>query len=217
LSLPIARLEGVRNLGEHRPIDRFVAMAAIELSPAQREALAAGQARLSLQGRLEVRELRTRAELPLRAGASDAKGGRRVQITGVENLPEGPAIEVRTSEVGSSADEGSDPSTYGMHAPEYLLVNRSRREALQMRRGGSSGSDLALVLPGTRARRSTADLVPGYQRPVEGPRVGPEWLGAARLLLVKWVPVGSDPITLKDQGRGLEEWAAEDDEGGRGR
>jgi hypothetical protein len=86
-----------------------------------------------------------------------------------------------------------------------------------MRQGSNSTNELALVLPGPRARRSTAGLVPDDQRPGERPRVGPEWLGAARLLLVKWVPVGSDPITLKDQGRGLEEWAAEDDEGGRGR
>jgi hypothetical protein len=217
LSRPIPRLEGVRTVSERKPADRFVAMAVVELSPSQRQALAAGHARLSLQGRLEVREPRTRAELPLRTGASDAEGGRRMRIASVESLPEGPEVAVRTSEVGSSADEGLDKRMYGMHAPEYLLVNRSRREALQMRQRSSSGSELALVLPGPSAWSFTAELVLEEQRPDEEPRVRPVWLGAARLLLVTWVPVGSDVIALKDQGRGLEEWLAEDAARGRGR
>ncbi|HLL85132.1 MAG TPA: hypothetical protein VK420_20855, partial [Longimicrobium sp.] len=87
---PIPRLNGLGILGEGQKFAWHVARVSLDPSPAQRQALTAGQARLSLQGRLEVRELRTGAELPLRVGASAAHGGSRIRVTGVELLPDGP-------------------------------------------------------------------------------------------------------------------------------
>jgi hypothetical protein len=193
------------------------ARVAVDLSPAQRQALAAGQARLSLQGHLEVRELRAGAELPLRVGASAADGGRRIRITSVESLPEGPAVEVRTSSVQSSVGEGRAATTFEPRVPEYLLVNRSRRETFELRRSSSSGSDFALVLPGPRAQSSTIELVPQDLQPGETLRIEPAWLAGARLLLVTWVPVGSVPVSAEDRGRGYKEWAAEPAARGGGR
>jgi hypothetical protein len=106
---------------------------------------------------------------------------------------------------------------YGMPAPEHLLVSRSRREALQLRRGGVSESDFALVLPGPRARSSTTELGLEVGPPGEAPRIGPEWIGAARLLLVRWVPVGSGAIAVEDQGRGYRDRSAESNRPGRRR
>lgn len=218
LNDPAVRLEGLRSLTERPRSESFAAQVQIELSPTQRQALAAGRARLSLQGRLEARELRAGVELPLRVGAGAADGGRRIRITSVESRPDGPAVEVRTSEVRSPVVGDPEGGGYGRSAAEYLLLNRSRRESLQMAMRSSSGSDFALVLPGPRARSSTTEIVPDDTRPDGEPRrVGPDWLGGARLLLVRWVPVGSSPIAAEDQGRGHKEWAAEDTRPSRGR
>jgi hypothetical protein len=210
LNDPAVRLEGLRTLTEHLRPESFTAQLQIKLSPAQRQALADGQARLSLQGRLQVREIRAGVELPLRVGAGAADGGRRIRITSVEILPEGPAVEVRTSEVRSHAVGDPDGRGYGRDPTEYLLLNRNRRESLQMGMRSSSGSDFALVLPGPAARSATTEMLPDDPRPDGEPRrVGADWLGGARLLLVRWVPVGSVPVSADDRGRGYEEWAAE--------
>jgi hypothetical protein len=208
---PVPRLDGLRTVGAGQRPPWFAAEVPIEISLVQRQAIAAGQARLSLQGLLEVRELRAGEELPLRAGAAAADGGRRIRITSAESLAEGPAVEVRTSEVASRSAEDTNAS-----GAEYLLVNRDRAEALEMHTRGSSSTEFALVLPGPGARISTDELHHGVQRP-DAPPIGPEWLRGARLLLVRWVPVGSDPIAAVDRGRGFEEWAAEDSRSGRGR
>jgi hypothetical protein len=218
LNDPAVRLEGLRSLTEHLRSESIAAQLQIELSPAQRQALADGQARLSLQGRLQVREIRAGVELPLRAGAGAADGGRRIRITSVEILPEGPAVEVRTSEVRSRAVGDPDGRGYGREPAEYLLLNRSRRESLQMGMRSSSGSDFALVLPGPHARSATTEMLPDDSRPDGEPRrVGADWLSGARLLLVRWVPVGSTPIAAEDRGRGYKEWTAEFAPRGRGR
>lgn len=213
---PIPRLKGFRNLGERPRMDQIAAGVSLDLSPTQRQMLAAGQARLSLQGHLEVRELRAGMELPLRVGASAADGGSWIRITNVESLPDGPAVEVRTSTV-TPAGERRAETTFESRVPRYLLVNRGRREALELRRSGSYGSDFSLMLPGPRAQSSTTDLLPNFQQPGDAPRIEPAWLGAARLLLVSWVAVGSDPIMVEDRGRGYEEWTADAAARSRGR
>ncbi|HLL84339.1 MAG TPA: hypothetical protein VK420_16875, partial [Longimicrobium sp.] len=107
-------------------------------------------------------------------------------------------------------------SMYEMRVPEYLLVNRDRGEALELRMERSSGSDFALVLPGPRAQSSTTGLVPNV-RLGEAPRIEPAWLAGARLLRVSWVPLGSVPVFAEDRGRGYKEWTAEIAPRGRGR
>lgn len=208
LNEPIPRLKGLRNLGERRQITTVATGVSLDLTPAQRQALAAGKSRLTLQGHLEVRELRTGVELPLRVGASAADGGSRIRITSVESLPDGPAVEMRTSTVSASGERKAE-TMFEPRVPEYLLVNRGRREALELRRSGSYGSDFSLMLPGPRAQSSTTDLLPNFQQPGEAPQIEPAWLGGARLLLVSWVPLGSVPISAVDRGRGYEEWTAE--------
>jgi hypothetical protein len=213
---PIPRLNGLRNLGERLRMTRVAGGVSLDLSPAQRQALAAGQAKLSLRGQLEVREVRAGAEMPLRVGASSANGGSRIRITNVETLPEGPEVELRTSTVSPPGDRQAE-TTFESRVPRYLLVNRGRGEALELRFSGSSGSDFSLVLPGPRAQSSTTDLVANFQQPGEAPRIEPAWLGAARLQFVSWVAVGSDPIAVEERGRGYKEWYAEDAARGRGR
>ena len=216
LNEPTPRLKGLRNVGERRQITTVAAGVSLDLTPAQRQVLAAGQARLSLRGHLEVRELRAGMELPLRVGAGAADGGSRIRITKVESLPDGPAVELRTSTV-TPAGERRVETTFESRVPRYLLVNRGRREALELRPSGSYSSDLALVLPGPRAQSSTTDLIPNFQQPGEAPRIEPAWLRGTQLLLVTWVAVGSDPIAVEDQGRGYEEWTAESVARSRGR
>ena len=168
----------------------------VDLSPAQREALARGGARLSLRGHLVVREPRARLELPLQPGAVGASGGLRARVVRVESLGAGPTVEVETSFVAPPWREPLDEfMEMGRETAEYALVNRRRREAFPLDRGQSSGSSFGLVLPGPRTSNQALQLL--SQRTRHGTHVGPGWLADADLVFVEWAPLGSDPVQMQ--------------------
>ena len=169
----------------------------VDLAPAQRDALARGGARLSVRGRLEVREPRVRLDLPLDVGATGASGGLRVKVASAESFGEGPSLEVRTSSVTLPSRQHPRPlMVLGPDPVEYALVNRRRGEALALKQGGSASSSLPLVLPGPSTSTGTLQLVPQHTGAAET-RVNREWLAGATLVLVQWSPLGSDPVAIE--------------------
>jgi hypothetical protein len=169
----------------------------VELAPAQREALARGGARLSVRGHLEVREPRTRLDLPLAEGATAASGGLWVKVARAESFGEGPSLEVQTSSIAFPSRHRPDALVVlGRESVEYALVNRRRGEALALRQGGSAGSSLPLMLPGPSTASRTLQLLPPQTRAPET-HVDREWLSGASLVLVQWSPLGSDPVRIE--------------------
>jgi hypothetical protein len=203
LSTPNLRLpEDFQWLGERPSPRAFTHGFFIVLPEAQVAELARGGVRLVVQGHIEVREPRVIADLPLDLGATAAHDGQRVRIVRVERAAEGPSVEVRISAVAPA----KSPSFEQLYSPSwesplvYALVNQGRKEALALDWGGSSGSSFGLVLPGPRVWRQTTQLHRNPQYPdASVAELSQEWLGRARLLLVRWVPVGSYPVTIETQ------------------
>lgn len=199
------------------PRDSFFTVP-VDLSEPQKEALSRGGARLALRGGIEVQEPRILALLPLHAGAAAAHQGHRVRVVGVDSTGEGPSVKVRMSSVSSS--RSPDPRrvhSFGRLSPfSYALLNPYRREVLSLDPRQTSGSDLALVLPGPRTSTETTQL----QRALDyadasSAQANQEWLRHARLLLVKWAPLGSYPVTIETQSPGVR--VSEGSAGPRGR
>ena len=201
---PLPATEEFQWLGAHDlPRDSLFTVP-VDLSEPQKEALSGGGARLALRGGIEVQELRVMALLPLHAGAAAAHHGHRVRVIGVDSTADAPSVEVRMSSVSSSSSP--DPrrvDSFGRRNPfSYALLNTERQEALTLNPRQTSGSDLALVLPGPRTSTETTQLqrVPGYAT-ASLARVNQEWLRRARLLLVRWAPLGSYPVRIEMDGR----------------
>jgi hypothetical protein len=190
-------------LGEQPSPGAFTLGFSTNLSEAQIGALFRGGARLVLQGHIEVREPRVMADLPLESGATDAQDGRRVRIVGVERTVTGPSVEVRISAVSpakSSDFEQAYSAPFWESPFVYALVNREQKEALALDRGESSGSSFSLVLPGPRAWTEKTQLRRNPQYPDTSlAQISEEWLRQARLLLVRWVPMGSYPVMIESQ------------------
>lgn len=202
LGTPNLRLPGeFQWLGERPSPEAFTRGFSIDLPEAQVAALSRGGARLVVQGHIEVREPRVMADLPVDPGATTAYEGQRIRIVGVETTTEGPSVEVRISAVApaKSSDferQHSDPRWESPFA--YALVNRGQKEALALDRGKSSGSSFGLVLPGPRTWTETTQLRRNPQYPdTSVAQINQEWLRHARLLLVRWTPVGSYPVAIE--------------------
>lgn len=195
LNHPALRLgDGLRWLGDGGSAGVHVTALPLKPTAAQREALAAGGARLTLTGHLEVREPRVLAELPLAPGAAAAAAGRRVRVARAALDPEGPAVEVRISSVASARARDTGASGFSGERTEFALVNRARGEAVALSQASGSGSGLGLVVPGTDSWSYTREL-----RPLPGPgaAVDAAWLAGARLLLADRAPVGSYPVAAE--------------------
>jgi hypothetical protein len=198
----VVRLEGIRWVNRTEPAQEtqeFNTGVGLTLTPAQRRALEQGRARLSLRGRVEVREPRVKMDLPAVAGAAAARQGLRMRVTRAEVLAQGPSVEVRASSVASSRSAGSRPERWsGPRLTDHVLVNRSRGEGLTMNQRNNSGSDGGLVLPGPSVAALRVVLEPvGTPSPESGVEAG--WLNGARLLVLEWVPLGSYPVAIQQQ------------------
>lgn len=188
-------------LGAHNSPGDSLFTLSIDLSESQREALSRSGTRLVLRGAVEVQEPRVLPLLRLHPGVVAARRGERVRVEGVERTAEDPSVKVRLSSVSSSRSPDSRrPGLFWAEPFTYALLNPQRREALALTRGASSGSDLALVLPGPRTSTETTELRPVQRYPKTSlAQVGEEWLTQARLLIVRWAPVGSYPVTIETQ------------------
>lgn len=198
LNAPIPGMdETLTWLGERVPPQNFLTTVRVDLLPEQREAVARGDARLTVRGHLEVREARVQADLPLEVGAMAIFAGRRTRVLEVENTGEGASVGLQASSVASPR---FSEATTQMHMPAqrsimYALVNQYAHEAVALSERRSSGSNFALVLPGPQTWTETHSL---QQDPmVSRVRVGDDWLRHARLVLLDWVPVGSDPFLIQ--------------------
>jgi hypothetical protein len=197
----VVRLEGIRWVNRTEPAQEAQEThtgVGLTLTPAQRRALEQGRARLSLRGRVEVREPRVRMELPLAAGAAGVRQGLRIRVTRAEVLAQGPSVEVRASSVAASRSGSGSESWSGPSSADHVLVNRSRGEGLVMNQRSSHSSEGGLVLPGpsTKALRVVLEPV-GTPSPETGVEAG--WLNGAHLLVVDWAPLGSYPIAIQQQ------------------
>jgi hypothetical protein len=197
----VAQLEGIRWVNRTESAQESQEShsgVGLTLTPAQRRALEQGRARLSLRGRVEVREPRVRMELPLAAGAAGVRQGLRIRVTRAEVLAQGPSVEVRASSIAASRS-GSGPERWSGPSPvDHVLVNRSRGEGFTMNERSSHSSEGGLVLPGpsTTALRVVLEPV-GTASPESGVQVG--WLTGARLVVLEWARLGSYPIAVQQQ------------------
>jgi ABC-type transport system involved in multi-copper enzyme maturation permease subunit len=196
--------EGLVWLGERTFHRGGVTGVQIVFSPGQRAALAGGDARLTVRGRLEVREARVRGELPLETGATGAFDGRRLRVLEVGRFEGGPAVELQISSVSSSrsAGAGSPWSRPPGRPTSHALVNHEAGEAIALTEMGSSGGSFGLVLPGNETWTTTKTLQPGPG--ISEVRIAGDWLRHARLLIMDWVPVGSDPVQIQTTVQGTD-------------
>ena len=211
LSTPNRHLNAeFRWLGKQQSPEAYTHGFFIDLPEAQIEVLARGGARLALQGHIEVREPRVMGSIPLKPGAIAVHEGRRIQILAVERTAGTLTVEVRTSTVALSKfpDVEQSHSTPLWGSPfAYAIVNREQKEALALDKGRSSGSSFGLVLPGPRTWTETIRLRPAphyagpQNRETAPPQISEEWLRRARLLLVRWAPLGSYPVRIEMDGR----------------
>jgi hypothetical protein len=193
--------EGIRWVNGRDPATEIGYVVTLKVTGAQRQALEQGRARLSLRGRVEVREPRVKMDLPLVAGAAAARQGLRMRVTRAEVLAQGPSVEVQASSVARSGSAGSGSERWSGFGPaDHVLVNRSRGEGIILNSGSSRGSDGGLVLPGPSTKVSTTTFEPeitlGRKISIE-----PGWLSGARLLVLEWAPLGSYPIAIQQRSR----------------
>ena len=197
------RVEGIRWINRTEPAQESQESAmgvGLTLTPAQRRALEQGRARLTLRGRVEVREPRLRMDLPLVAGAAAVRQGVRMQITRAEVLAQGPSVEVQSSSIPAPRTGGSGAEIWSVPSPaEHVLVNRSRGEGLVMNQRSSHGSSGGLVLPGPGTQALRVVLEPVGTASPDGIDVDAGWLNGARLLVLEWARLGSYPVAVQQQ------------------
>ncbi|HEY0023922.1 MAG TPA: hypothetical protein VGB24_13470 [Longimicrobium sp.] len=192
-------MEGIRWVNGPDPATEIGRSVTLKVTLAQRRALEQGRARLSLRGRVEVREPRVKIDLPLVAGVAAARQGLRMRVTRAEVLAQGPSVEVQASSVAASRSAGSGSERRSGFGPaDHVLVNRSRGEGIIMNQGRSHGSGGGLVLPGPSTQVSTTVFEPEITLAREI-RVEAGWLDGARLVVLEWVPLGSYPIAIQQQ------------------
>jgi hypothetical protein len=189
---------GVRWRGAALPPEPLRIAMSVDLTSEQREALSRGEARLIVQGRLEVREARIEARLPLEPGATVAANGQRLRHLSMEGGAD-PTLRVRVSSVQTDRPSGSRwKDAEQWWGVRYALMNPIRGEALRLVERTSSGTDFALVLPGPRAGLRVVNLQQSPADPAVG--VTPDWLAQAHLLLFDWVPLGSAAVMFETSG-----------------
>lgn len=167
----------------------------LELSPEQWRAISNGEARLVIQGRIEVLERRMRLSVSLARGGVAFNSGQRLRVLSVNTVGETVQLEVSRSRVGRAEPWQADPPAFD--ESEYALINRALNEALALRRGAGNGTGLGLVIPGTDGFRRTVRL--SAQWPASGHNAvdGASWLDGAELLRFEWHSVGSYPVSIE--------------------
>jgi hypothetical protein len=158
------------------------------VSEAQREALSRGNAALTLEADIEVREAREVERLPVERGAAAARNGNRFRIADVTMAGNRPSVTLRHSSVSP------DPATAGFfdwrEGYEYALVNEQRAESRPLHRAHSAGATGFMIASSIEAIHART-LVAWAVLAGAAESVDRTWLDQARLVIVQWVPAGS--------------------------
>jgi hypothetical protein len=165
----------------------------VTLSEAQKQAIAAGEARLIVRARVEAREPRVVVGLPLEEGRSAALPRGRVRIDRIDPAMAGSQITISLREIGTSWQPFGGMPTADQRM--YVLVSDARGEAVELRSSSSSrGGSFSLVLPGTPTQRQSESLIPIGEPNMRGPDAA--WLAGARLLIVEGKPVANSAVRI---------------------
>lgn len=186
------------------PFGRIPQPMTILLHEEQLNAVAGGEARVIIEGRVVVMESRMAGVLPLQEGARVASHGARLELLGADADDSEVLTRLRASTVGRTNRRHWDPDGSWFHHSSYdarilyALVNDDRGEAALLGPRRGQGTIIGTVLPGLSAWSTVWDLGLGRQLGTEpaGPP-GPDWLAGADLAVLEWVPVGSYPIQVR--------------------
>lgn len=170
---------------------------AAELTPAQRLAIDAGGATVSVDAHVDVDTLRAEESTPLVAGAVMTRDGRRTRIERWSHASGIPDLIVHSASVTDDASRA--PSLGGSFTTgvEYALVNRSRGEGIPLGRAGMGVEMDGLVLPGSTLSATTIRYN-GNLRVTGGPELpDDDWYRDAELLAITRRALGSYPVILR--------------------
>jgi hypothetical protein len=151
-------------------------------------------------GRILVRVPGATDAIALRAGSTVSHDGTTTTFSKWGFGAGRATVNVHLSSAPSNVDlpVGSSP---GSEELEFALVNDSRREAVALENRGGRFAIGWLVLGGVSVRsgeivletaRAPIALLPGDETPIDD-----DWFRGARLVVTRWVPVGSYPMTAR--------------------
>lgn len=190
--VPGIRWRSLGNLSSHRSITL-----AGQLTPAQRSALVAGGATVSVEAHVDVDTLRAEESAALAAGAEMTRDGRRTRIERWSHASGAPDLVVHSASVVD--DASVSPSLGGGFTTgvEYALVNRSRGEGIALGQTGMAVETDGLVLPGSTLSSATIRYNGGLS--LNGQRNLPDedWYRDAELVAITRRTLGSYPVVLR--------------------
>jgi hypothetical protein len=168
---------------------------ALPLTPANSAAVAGGVSSAALDGRVVVDELHTLATLPLANGALAAWGNGKVSIERWSHGQGDVSLTIVRSTLSTDVPRSLPLGAYAGKDVELALVNDRRHEGLELSPQTTKASSSSLVLPGPQLAVYAIELRSAKRQAVAGsaPLDG-EWLRAARLVIVDWIPRGSYPV-----------------------
>jgi hypothetical protein len=166
-----------------------------KLSTVQQAAVGAGFDSVTIDGRVTVSERRVLGGMAFAEHATLQFDVARLEITYLNRSADTVRLAMKIFSVDRSDAESM---ALGFNVPDLTLVNETRGEELAFRSGGGGGHGGALVLPGNEAYVSsagydTAPFLPAGHRFV----VDDAWIGAARLVVSKWMASDSYPVRAK--------------------
>lgn len=162
----------------------------LEPTRAQRSALAAGVAAVTVEGVLEAYDARVVDAVRPSVGARIGRAGQRARVDDWSTELGEPELRLTLTRITDpTRRDASAPGFFGYDEMRFALVNRARGEALLFDRGGLGGANGSLVLPGTQLQFGTLQLAaPFFER--SKVRRDQAWFDGAELLMLEWVPRG---------------------------
>jgi hypothetical protein len=163
----------------------------VRVSRRQASALSNSNKRVLLRARIEVLESRISATVPLARGKVAVNSGQRLKI--LSTYPDDLSVAAWRVAQHSVPEHGIND--VGRRVVEFAMMNRPLREAVVLRREGSTGGS-GLVIPGGGGVREKVQLTTEdvFRKDRFEPVMG--WLANAELLRIEWRSVGSYPVTV---------------------
>ncbi|MEO6528124.1 MAG: hypothetical protein ABIP93_15995 [Gemmatimonadaceae bacterium] len=172
----------------------FIPVAA-QLSGAQERAMAAGVARIVVEGRVGVLEPHIAGTLPLVEGATLARDGMRLRVEKWSHADGEATLRLVVASISSPVppiDESGamPPST------SFALLNERRGEILELQPRGVMGTEAMQVLPTRGFTYTTSELVLAPRGAKDLPTTD-AWLHDAKLVVIQRKPLGSYAVSAE--------------------
>jgi hypothetical protein len=194
LAVPPIPVDGARWISEP-PFQRRSSVETVPLTREQEDSLQVGVESAFIDGYVASYEPVVGFSLPFQANARQRRDGSSVLILSA-NAARGDSVATLAFSIIENADtldappRPHDPS---FEKPRFALLNPTRRQAVVLQQGASSGSNEALVLPGAWRMSLTASV---QLRPTSSDSIPDGWANGARLMVIDWIRRGRSRVQI---------------------